>query len=127
MRIRYSFWEFGDGVPLDTQPQERDLDLASTLSILDELAQRPPVATLTKEFDGDRAWISVLEPPRALHLYFKPEPDRISYESYQGPNDDLCGLATFDAIKEAVRLFIEGKSPRNFLESHSLELSDTEI
>ena len=127
MQVRYSFREVRDAGPHFAPPQECDVTLTSALSILDELAQRPPPPTLAGENGGDRAWISFLEPPRVLHLYFKPEPDRISYESYPGTNDDLCGLATLDMIKEAVRLFFDGKSPKSFLESHSLELFDDEI
>jgi hypothetical protein len=127
MKTRYSFWKPQDGMGLDTPPYEQEVTLTSAFAILDELDKRPPSASRDQESYGQFAWITFLASPRVLHLYFELEPNRITYEWHQIPDGSLCGLATYDITKEAVRLFFEGQSPRSFLEVHSLELSDYEI
>ncbi len=126
MQTRHSFLEIRDGLPLLAPAQGRDVSLDSALPILDELNLRPPVSSLGEGYDGDRAWISFLDAPRVIHLYFQPEADRVGYELFYGMNEDLCGVTSFSHSKEAVRLFFAGQSPRQFLEAHSLETYESD-
>jgi hypothetical protein len=125
MKARYSPWQFGSDPAEVTPPHESEVTLTSALALLAELNQLPSELD-TADVEAP-AWVSFLIPSGVLHLYFNVEPDRITYEYYQDGGNDLCGLATCDVTKEAVRLFFEGQSPRAFLEAHSLELSDNEI
>jgi len=131
MKARYQFWRFRGDSGERKLPEEREVTLAPALEILAEINRRPPaLEALDDRLEIEQsAWISFvqLQPPRALHLYFRGEPDCITYECHRIPNDSLYGLATYDVMKEAVRLFFEGQSPRAFLEEHSLEISDDEI
>jgi hypothetical protein len=124
-KARYSPWQFGSDLGEMKPPHEREITLTSALALLAELNQLPSKLD-TADVEAP-AWVSFLIPSGVLHLYFNVEPDRITYEYYQDGGNDMCGLATCDVTKEAVRLFFEGQSPSAFLEAHSLELSDNEI
>ena len=112
MHARYDtlsdVWERLPGI---LPPHEHEVSLESALSILDELAAaRPP------------AFVSFLDAPRVIHIYFESEADRVRYEFFHGMEQELCGLTSLAESKEAVRQFFVGQSPRQFLASHSFEL-----
>ena len=87
---------------------------------------RLPIGSLSDGYEGDKAWVSFLDLPRVLHLYFKSETDRIGYEFFGDNEEKLCGLATIADSKEAIRFLFSGQSLLGFLRSRSLELYEDE-
>ncbi len=124
MKISYSFWETIEGRRILGAPIQTDVQVEPAIAILDELSQEPLAFQYGDGKFSDRAWISFLDAPRFLHVYFTCVPDRIRYEYFESADQDLSGIIGLEGIKEGVRLYSRNRSLFPLLRSLSIEIDD---